>query len=51
MGAENGKMPSWQHTFVAELSRDKKKTAILATLVVVAGVVGGRMLFRKAIVL
>ncbi len=39
-------VPDWKRKFAAELKRDKKKTAILGALVIVAGIVGGRLLIR-----
>jgi hypothetical protein len=40
-------VPNWKQRLTAELKRDKKKAAILGVLVVVAGVVGGRMLISR----
>ncbi len=47
------KMPSnlsdWKARLKAELGRDKKKTAILAVLLAVAGVIGGRLVVTHSL--
>ncbi len=43
----NLNVPNWWERLVVELKRDKKKTTILALLLVVTGVVGGRMIVKQ----
>lgn len=40
-------MPNWRLRLTAELCRDKKKTSMLVCLVVIAGVLAGKMLVRQ----
>lgn len=48
MRAGNGNMTDWKQKIIAEMNRDKKKTAVLSALVVIAGIVGARMLLTKS---
>lgn len=43
----NKNAPALMHRVVAELKRDKKKTVVLGILVILAAVVGGRLLVRS----
>ena len=48
MRAGNGNMTDWKQKIIAEMNRDKKKTAVMSALVVIAGIVGARMLLTKS---
>jgi len=48
MRAGNGNMTDWKQKIIAEMNRDKKKTAVLSALVVIAGIFGARLLMTKS---
>ena len=48
MGKSSMNIPDWKQKLTAELKRDKKKAIVLSALVVVAGIVAGRMLVQQA---
>lgn len=48
MRAGNGNMTDWKQKIIAEMNRDKKKTAVLSALVVIAGISGARLLMTKS---
>ena len=44
MDGQNTNVPDWKQRLTAELKRDRKKTAALAVLLAVAGIVAGRLI-------
>lgn len=49
MSGDNVNVPDWKTRLTAELRRDRKKTAVLAILLIVGGIVGGRAVVKCSV--